>query len=914
MASAVTLPEAPQPEPASAEPAQALGYQGAPGTFAVIDPDGERTYVRAEDIEAAQAEGSRLATIDDIWATEPGAKFMAADAGLLRGMSFGLSDPLLVETGRFIEGDAGAEHMRSVLRGWKQHEGISTAGELAGSLSTLLVGMPPAAGAEVTASSLVGRAAQRVAAQAPRLIGEGVLMGEGQQLSEDTLGDHERVAENYVMAGLKGGAVSLFLGGTFAAGGGLVADGVKAGVGAAKAGASKLGRRLLGGADDAAAASAPKALGTGTAKDIESLAERKFGHAADGLGERVRDAYAKGAAGISGKDQGAIRSLIGSGKEAAEARRLVVFDADKEFEATAKAFRSSGDDMLRGGELVAEEFKGALKANKVGALVKRGNEGEVVAYARSRVGEVLQTIENELTHQNGVAKAVVRDLEDISRSAYKALADVEEAAAKGGRVNETAFMALDTLKRDMQAFTAGGYRRAQTLASSMEARNFKRTVEVMDRAQEATRKGLEDVGLWGRAGEVQEAINSAWSKQIGASRRFHAALTTEIGRDPTNHFLKIKGIDPGKADAYARNLVNPHADLTHAAVKDYVESTEALAKTIRDHVDLPPQKVAQVTRIEKAAQQFRQAVLKGEKTLTLVNQYKQLTSAADGFPALAGILGFSAGGVFGGVAGAAAGSLANPHRVIAQMAALERMGAKLDDKLGGAVRAFLSGTKKAAPAAEKAAQSTDDLVRSIRSTARTPALLSERIAEHVRDVNEAAPKAAGAAAVTLTRAATYLAQNLPKEPQPRGPAFLPGKPPPMSVTDRETAERMIRGALEPEKVLDAIASGRVSREEIAAFRHVFPKRFEQIRAEIVKQAREIEPELTVQQEATLAVLFDAPIGQLTEPETMLGFQEAFASPATNAASQDPTTAPSAGGAVPAPRYRSEWERIEGGLE
>jgi hypothetical protein len=181
-------------------------------------------------------------------------------------------------------------------------------------------------------------------------------------------------------------------------------------------------------------------------------------------------------------------------------------------------------------------------------------------------------------------------------------------------------------------------------------------------------------------------------------------------------------------------------------------------------------------------------------------------------------------------------------------------------------------------------------------------------------VNEAAPKAAGAAAVTLTRAATYLAQNLPKEPQPRGPAFLPGKPPPMSVTDRETAERMIRGALEPEKVLDAIASGRVSREEIAAFRHVFPKRFEQIRAEIVKQAREIEPELTVQQEATLAVLFDAPIGQLTEPETMLGFQEAFASPATNAASQDPTTAPSAGGAVPAPRYRSEWERIEGGLE
>jgi hypothetical protein len=910
---------APPPEPQpSPEPASVQAFRGAPGTVAVIDPDGQRTYVRDEDLQAAQAEGSRIATRDDMWATAPGAEYVAGAAGLTRGLSLGLSDPLLVAGAKALGGEETADDARAYLRGLKQHEGASVGGEIAGSLATLVAGLPPAASAEVTATSLLGRAAQRVAAQAPRMAAEGAAMGLGQQASEDALGDHEAVAENYVMAGLKGGAISVLLGGALVGGGGLVGDVAKRGLGAAAGRVSALGQRLAGGVDDAAAKAGTKALGTGTAKDIEKLAERQFGHAAEGLGEKVRAAYVKGAAGVSGKDPTAINLLTKFDAEGKEARRLVVFDSEKELETTAKAFRTAGDDMLRGGELVAEEFKGALKANKVGALVKSGNEADVVAYARSRVGEVLQTIENELTHEAGVAGAVVRDLEGVSRSAYKTLDDIERAAASGKRVNETAFMALDTLKRDMQAFTAGGYRRAQTLASSIEARNFKRTVEVMDRAQEATRRGLEDAELWGKAGEVQAAINSAWSRQIDASRRFHGALTTEIGRDPTNPFLKIKGIDPAKADAYARNLVNPHADLTHQAVKDYVESTEALAKVIRDNVDLAPAKAAQVQRIEKAAAQFRGAVQRGEKTLTLVNQYKQLAGHGDGFPALAGILGLSAGGPLGGIVGAGLGSLANPHRVIAQVAALERMGTKLDEKLGGAVKALLTGTKKAAETtaklSEKAGRTTDEIVRSVRETARVPSVLAERVAESIRDVQDVAPKTAGAAAVTLTRAATYLAQNLPKEAPPRGPAFLPGKPPPMSVTDRETANRMIRGALEPEKVIDAIASGRVSREEIAAFRHVYPKRFEQIRREIVKQAHEMQPKLTIQQEAQLAILWDAPMGQLTEPATMLAFTEAFASPTVNAASQDPNVSPSAGGAVPAPRTRTDWDRLEGGLE
>jgi len=179
----------------------------------------------------------------------------AGVAGVARGLSVGISDPLAVGAARLVGGDQSAERMRSRLKGFEDVFPVtSTASEMAGMLAPALltdgasVAAEGAEGASVLARTArllsapldgisgIGRLAERSAANVLPEIGEGLaglaskaaskavgaaaeggLINLGQTISESTLGDTDLTAEKLlaslnhgaVIGGLTGGAFSL---------------------------------------------------------------------------------------------------------------------------------------------------------------------------------------------------------------------------------------------------------------------------------------------------------------------------------------------------------------------------------------------------------------------------------------------------------------------------------------------------------------------------------------------------------------------------------------------------------------------------------------------------------------------------------------------------------------------------------
>jgi hypothetical protein len=447
---------------------------------------------------------------------------------------------------------------------------------------------------------------------------------------------------------------------------------------------------------------------------------------------------------------------------------------------------------------------------------------------------------------------------------------------------------LDQVKREAQRWTSGGYNSLSRIADPFEARLAERSVRSLDEFQNTLRGGLEDAELFGKAGDIQRAINADWTMQIDASKRFHGALTTEVGRDPTNPFRQMRGIDPAKADTYARGLMNPNADLTHQAVKDYVEGTERLAKTLRDNVDLPPATQREIEKVVESAKAFKTAHQKAEKTLTLVNQYKHLTEHShDGFGTLAGMLGLHMGGPLGGILGAAVGTVANPGRAVAQLAALERMGAKLDEKIGSGLRSFFGGTKKLAKGVDEVSESaqvlskktTSEIVKALREGAASPRALADRVAGDMGDLRSAAPNVAQMAVANIMRASAYVNAQLPKETQPSTPTFALGPQHPKQLKESDLARirPMIEVLADPAHVVDALVEGRLTRQHVDTLKAFYPRTYARMQAQIrgMQQRGEIK-DLTEQQGVTMSVLFGVPVTAQMQPETVLGFTDAFA--------------------------------------
>lgn len=219
-------------------------------TVNVISPDGEVGSISTADLETAQSQGYRVESDEErsarIEKEAYGDRPVAAvAAGIARGATFGLSDPLLEKTGLV---------QKSTIEGLQKHnEGASVTGELIGAVAPALIpgGQFTAAGAAARAgvaaeraiAGAAGGALRKVAASAAAGALEGSLYGAGQLVTEEMLGD-SKVTGQKAAATL---GMSTILGG----GGGAVAKGLGLGAGRLFKRAGGLGDDVARAADDA---------------------------------------------------------------------------------------------------------------------------------------------------------------------------------------------------------------------------------------------------------------------------------------------------------------------------------------------------------------------------------------------------------------------------------------------------------------------------------------------------------------------------------------------------------------------------------------------------------------------------------------------------------------------------------------
>lgn len=744
----------------------------------------------------------------------------AGVAGAVRGAgeAFGLpADSFASDLADLTSGDIvhGGDSIRERLRAYKElHPYASLGGELTGLTAATLAsgGENLIGGAGRIAEHLAPEALGRVGTGLARGAAEGSVLGGVGAVNESALGDTDLTASKLV-AGMGEGAL---FGGALGAG--------FSGLGVLK---------------DQARGAAGRYLARLAPKDIEAIAEKTFGYTPEGLGEKVARSFAKVSAAVSGKDPEAIERFLLD----PEARRTGVFDAPKIQEETERVVRQHVDDLLRSGDLVSAEARGSLKADYVSRSVAKGNEVDTRAFTRNQLTQLIDGVESQLTHADGVAPQMVKPLETLSRSAYQALDGLDGAA------NPKLFVDLDNVKRVSQKLTSTGYRSIMNIADPLEQLQARRSVEWMRSAADDLRDGLQREDLWGKAAADQRVINAAWTKQIDASQRFHRALTTDTVRDPNNPYVRLRGADPGKVGTYVRNLTNPNNDLTHAAVRDFVSSTDELASAISKSYDLPADKVAEVARVREAANGFGKAIGRAEKSLVTANQYEALTKNTSDSPAsMLGTIGSVVGGIPGGMVGSliggASSALANPGRTIARLAAVERFVTKVDSRMGSSLRSFFRGGASARPTLHEVA-TPDGFNKTVK-------LLSEavdvdgnvtpvgeaRIQQALGDLSDSAPKLATAASGTMMRVMTFLAMKLPTAMRDPRDMFPGENPPLVSDTEREAFARTFEAATDPPSVFEHLAHGSVTPEEAEALKVCHPPLYAEAGQEVERMAIE----------------------------------------------------------------------------
>ncbi|HEU5276830.1 MAG TPA: hypothetical protein VFU97_24450 [Xanthobacteraceae bacterium] len=728
-------------------------------------------------------------------------------------------------------------------------EALSGAGSAAERVAAGIVGQG--------AKSLAGRVAQAAIPAAVRGGLEGAAVSTGDAISEQALGpDHELTAEKVMTAAADGFGVGALLGG------GLGAAGAAAGT-AKNAVAERL-RSLFG------------------PRDVESLAERQFGEAAPGLG----DAWVKMSATLSGKDPEAIRALgiQNLTPEAREARSIAAFEGEHIRDESARAIRENIDELNAASRRLQEEYMGGLKAEHVERNIEKGETALALQreQAQGQLGAVRESLDRMLADKDAYGQ--VADLRKLDRHLNVAEREVADAFAAGK--NGQAYVALDNFKKRLGKLAKPGtfLTTSSDMAVTGEAREL----------YEGLRQSLEDEAIWGKTALDQQRINGAWSKYLDTKRLFEQRLSTELGRDPANPWVRQLTADPAKIEAYVNGLTAPRNDLVHQTIKDHLANSRSLADAIGQLNDLPVDKVADLGRIYRSSDAFDKTVEKAEKSLVLTNQLRSLeASDHGGISAITGGLGgLALGGPLGAALGVAAGALTHPGQAIRQLAAIERLATKTDKLVDGSLKelaksAISAGREASAATARGAlrattaqladddrdphnvyAQTTEQLARASQSPEATQGAVQAMIGP---EMAREAPNVSSTLTQRNYQALQFLQAKAPQTfggsavaPQARKP-----KPPDSEVSKYA---RYVRAVQDPRTIVTAIGKGTPSIEQGEVLRSLAPKLHQELTTKIVMHVGKLASEgktLPYAKRIRLSAITGVPLDRTMDP-AMIG--------------------------------------------
>lgn len=608
-----------------------------------------------------------------------------------------------------------------------------------------------------------------------------------------------------------------------------------AGLGAVLGGGLHAGGGILGEGSRAARA---------RAGDLSDLIARQYAQQTgralpQGMGELMADVVSRGSAAVRGESPALSRRFLGEGGR--DALRILE-QGDGAIDEASAGLRGSLDRMLGRARHVSEEMLGEAKVDSL----ERVMGGDVVdqrALAQSmleRAERLRAEIGSDMEQFNGVtygrsAGSARRRLEGYIARARdrieRAIMTTDGAAREGAEM----FAALDQLKRDV-----GGIRREMERGGGT---TFGR--DAFNGLYQDLRSPLERADVWGDgAAALQRDSNRGWAQFIPWDNDVDRMLL-RAGEPLEGDF----GRAPMANSAAVRNFVGALGSESNATAetvfRNWLDGMEARNAAALEHHTLSGEARADAEALSAEIRSVREQLSRASHVTETLEAGRQLGRGNSGIAGLAAAVAGGAGSLGLAAPLAAFAALSNPVRIAQTLAVVQRLAGQADQRIGAAVRSFLSSARRTAtisvgeaPRALRGAFTVEAYRERVAQLDRDRdrAQLAQRIGQSTRELSRAAPRVQGAVALRASRAASFL-----DSVRPRGAdaSIFPGQH--RQLPSRAEMDRFMRYARavdDPGTVIDDIKEGRVTREGMQAVREVYPALYARLTRELMQQIAE----------------------------------------------------------------------------
>ena len=195
-----------------------------------------------------------------------------------------------------------------------------------------------------------------------------------------------------------------------------------------------------------------------------------------------------------------------------------------------------------------------------------------------------------------------------------------------------------------------------------------------------------------------------------------------------------------------------------------------------------------------------------------------------------------------------------------------------------------SGGKKARTMQE----AYTNTVSNIQTYQQAPAKFLENTNRQTASMFKAAPETSSQVDALTHRGMDYIASKMPK--QAINPSFMDAYRPPRLPSNQELSKfnRVLQAVEKPASVLEGIARGTATREEVDALKAVYPATYENMRDMFITAMPKMSKTMSYQKKIQLGMLLDVPTDRSLQTKNILGLQEMFGEPPATEGVMQPT--------------------------
>jgi hypothetical protein len=171
------------------------------------------------------------------------------------------------------------------------------------------------------------------------------------------------------------------------------------------------------------------------------------------------------------------------------------------------------------------------------------------------------------------------------------------------------------------------------------------------------------------------------------------------------------------------------------------------------------------------------------------------------------------------------------------------------------------------------------LADNLTKVANNPQTLLDHVTDHTASAYDVAPNTTSGIQQTAMRAATFLSSKLPQKGNPVSSPF--NKPYEPSATEIAQFDRYRTIVENPTLALKQVKDGTLTKETIETLNAVYPKLYQEMQQEVMKQASSLKKDAVVpyKTQQSVSIFLGTPVNSSMEPQAVQGYQAAIAAAA-----------------------------------